>query len=124
MTRLSSLPASRLPALRPRLLTRDSPSLLMLKLLHLLSLLKRLKRKQKSFLNSAMKSDLGSELFEERIKLKKEADQELALQMLRRRMRKMQDSGVPSVFVEGRTRKRSIQESKDSFEEIERQERV
>jgi protein-disulfide isomerase-like protein with CxxC motif len=96
----------------------------MLKLLHLLSLLKRLKRKQKSFLNSAMKSDLGSELFEERIKLKKEADQELALQMLRRRMRKMQDSGVPSVIVEGRTRKRSIQESKDSFEEIERQERV
>ncbi len=71
-----------------------------------------------------MKSDLGSELFEERIKLKKEADQELALQMLRRRMRKMQDSGVPSVIVEGRTRKRSIQESKDSFEEIERQERV
>ena len=96
----------------------------MLRLLHLSSLLKRLKRRQKSFLNRAMKSDLGSELFEERIKLKKEADQELALQMLRRRMRKMQDSGVPSVIVEGRTRKRSIQESKDSFEEIERQERV
>ena len=95
----------------------------MLRLLHLSSLLKRLKRRQKSFLNRAMKSDLGSELFEERTKLKEEADQELVLQMLRRRMRKMQDSGVPSVIVEGRTRKRSIQESKDSFEEIERQEK-
>ena len=88
----------------------------MLRLLHLSSLLKRLKRRQKSFLNR-------SELFEERTKLKEEADQELVLQMLRRRMRKMQDSGVPSVIVEGRTRKRSIQESKDSFEEIERQEK-
>ena len=56
----------------------------MLRLLHLSSLLKRLKRRQKSFLNRAMKSDLGSELFEERTKLKEEADQELVLQMLRR----------------------------------------
>ena len=76
-----------------------------------------------SGLNSAMMSDQlkKSDLFKEPTEQEKEADREFELQMLRRRTRrKMQDCDVPLVTKEGGTRKRSIQESEDNFEEMER----
>ena len=75
-----------------------------------------------SGLNSAMMSDQlkKSDLFKEPTEQEKEADREFELQMLKRRRRKMLDGNVPSVTKAGGTRKRSIQESEDSFEEMEK----